>query len=71
MMNSDPNEFLAFQEKLIDARAAVLNIFLDNKIQLLGESTDFKLRCVQSRSIARLRLIIKSHSNTRIQFGQR
>lgn len=70
-MNSDSNEFLAFQEKLIDARAADLNILLDSKLKSLGESTDFKLRCVQSRSIARLRSLTKSHSNTSIQFGQR
>lgn len=70
-MNSDPSEFLVIQEKLIDARAAELNILLDSKLKSLGESTDFKLRCVQSRSIARLRSITKSHSNTSIQFGQR
>lgn len=70
-MNSDSNEFLVFQEKLIDARAAELNILLDSKLKSLGEATDFKLRCVQSRSIARLRSLTKSHSNTSIQFGQR
>lgn len=70
-MNSDPSEFLVIQEKLIDARAAELNILLDSKLKSLGESTDFKLRCVQSRSIARLRSLTKSHSNTSIQFGQR
>lgn len=70
-MNSDSNEFLAFQEKLIDAKALDLNNILDSKLKLLGEAMDFKLRCIQSRSIARLRSLTKSHSNTSIQFGQR
>ena len=70
-MNSESDKFLAFQEKRIDAHAAIANIILDKKIKLLGEITDFKLRCVQSRSIYRLRILSKNHSIQNLHIGQR